>query len=52
MAKTSRWMTWVLDESTKTDTDMPWTRNAGKNPATEYIAPKTMTLGCADRQSA
>lgn len=39
MGKTNRWMTWVLDESAKTDVTMPWARGTRpdwkKNLATE-----------------
>ena len=31
MAKTNRWMTWVLEESAKTEVSMPWARGANGN---------------------
>ncbi len=52
MAKTSRWMSWVLDESAKTDADMPWSRKAGASSSNIKLATEAPALSYTKMKSA
>lgn len=52
MAKTSRWMTWVLDESAKPDTVMPWTRGTRSGLSKDRLATEAPELNHTEMKSA
>lgn len=57
MAETTRWMSWVLDESaTTTDTVMPWSNKARTAATPKFTTPdraaKTPALKCTSLKSA
>jgi hypothetical protein len=37
MGKNNRWMTWVLEESARTDVTMPWARGTQPNWKTRLV---------------
>lgn len=52
MAKTSRWMTWVLDESAKTDVSMPWTRGQRTASSNDRLTTEAPELSYSELKSA
>ena len=52
MAKTSRWMTWVLDESAKSDVDMPWARGQRGTSLKDRLAAEAPELSYSELKSA